>query len=611
MDNSGCRQSQLWGLHDSMASCPSNGNTVPRMDRRLAAVAFIDIIGYSILMGRDETRTHQRWMNILETIVQPQAAAHRGKVVKSTGDGVLAEFPSAFDAVQWALEVQQAVHALRAGDPTLSIALRIAVHVGDIITTEFDVFGDGVNLAARLQEHSPPGGVVMSGAVHDLVRGSLGREPRDLGALELKNFENPVRAYALDPLNQSISLPHLRPAARFPSIAVLPLENIGGDPADDYFCDGCVEDITLSLSGLRELMVISRGSTLAYRGRRSDPREVGRMFGVRYVLSGSLRRSDRSVRVSVELCDTSTGATLWGEKSEVAPGELFDVQDHIVGRIVAGIAPNVRAAELRTAMRKKPENFNAYDHTLRALHIINSLDKDTFMQARDYLQKAMAEDPEFAMPAAWIARWYSMCVGQGWSTDPAADRAKALQFAAKAIEQDPQNALALATYGHLQSFLFHNYDSALVYFDRALAACPNHTLAWFLSSPTLSYIGRGEEAIKHADQALRLSPLDRSLFTYYSSLNLAHYSLGSYEEAVKWGKLSASENPLYTANLRYLAAALAALDRLDEAGEVAATIVRRDPQFRLAVFERTMQPFRDPERASRYMQHLRKSGLPD
>jgi adenylate cyclase len=335
------------------------------------------------------------------------------------------------------------------------------------------------------------------------------------------------------------------------------------------------------------------------------------MFGVRYVLSGSLRRSERSVRVSVELCDTSTGATLWGEKSESAPGELFDVQDHIVGRIVAGIAPNVRAAELRTAMRKKPENFNAYDHTLRALHIINSLDKDTFMQARDYLQKAMAEDPEFAMPAAWIARWYSMCVGQGWSTDPAADRAKALQFAAKAIEQDPQNALALATYGHLQSFLFHNYDSALVYFDRALAACPNHTLAWFLSSPTLSYIGRGEEAIKHADQALRLSPLDRSLYTYYSSLNLAHYSLGSYEEAVKWGKLSATENPLYTANLRYLAAGLAALDRLDEAGEVAATIVSRDPQFRLAVFERTMQPFRDPERASRYMQHLRKSGLPD
>jgi adenylate cyclase len=594
-----------------MPSCPSNGDNAARMDRRLAAIAFIDIVGYSILMGRDETRTHQRWMAILDQIVHPQAARHRGKVVKSTGDGVLAEFPSAFDAVQWALDVQQAVQALHADDPLPTISLRIAVHVGDIITTEFDVFGDGVNLTARLQEHSPAGGVVLSGAVHDLVRGSLGRAARDLGALDLKNFENPVRAYALDPADQVISLPQLRPVGKMPSIAVLPLQNIGGDPADDYFCDGCVEDITLSLSGLRELMVISRGSTLAYRGRQADPREVGRMFGVRYVLSGSLRRSDRSVRVSVELCDTSTGATLWGEKSEVAPGELFDVQDRIVGKIVAGIAPNVRAAELRTAMRKKPENFNAYDHTLRALHIINSLERNTFLQARNYLQKAMEEDPEFAMPAAWAARWYSLCVGQGWSTDPAGDRAKALEFASRAIELDPQNALALATYGHLQSFLFHDYDSALVYFDRALAACPNHTLAWFLSSPTLSYIGRGEQAIKHADQALRLSPLDRNLYTYYSSLNLAHYALGSYEEAVKWGKLSASENPLYTANLRYLAAALAALDRLDEARDVAATIQQREPQFRLGTFERTLQPFRDPEVSSRYMQHLRKSGLPE
>ncbi|WP_375415443.1 adenylate/guanylate cyclase domain-containing protein [uncultured Bradyrhizobium sp.] len=594
-----------------MPSCPSNGDHAARMDRRLAAIAFIDIVGYSILMGRDETRTHQRWMSILDQIVRPEAARHRGKVVKSTGDGVLAEFPSAFDAVRWALAVQSGMEAERAADSSLPIALRIAVHVGDIITTEFDVFGDGVNLAARLQEHAPAGGVVLSSAVHDLVRGSLGRTARDLGALELKNFENPIRAFALDAVEQAVSEPQQRPAGKLPSIAVLPLENIGGDPADDYFCDGCVEDITLSLSGLRELMVISRASTLAYRGRLPDPREVGRMFGVRYVLSGSLRRSERSVRVSVELCDTDTGATLWGEKSEVLPGELFDVQDRIVGKIVAGIAPNVRAAELRTAMRKKPENFSAYDHTLRALHIINTLEKDSFMQARGYLQKAMEEDPEFAMPVAWTARWYSLYLGQGWSTDPTGDRAKALEFAAKAIEQDPQNALALATYGHLQSFLFHDYDSALVYFDRALTASPNHSLAWFLSSPTLSYIGRGEQAIKHADQAMRLSPLDRNLFTYYSSLNLAHYSLGSYEEAVKWGKLCFSENPQYTANLRYLAAALTALDRLDEAREVAATIRQREPLFRLSTFERTLQPFRDPEISSRYMQHLRTSGLPD
>jgi adenylate cyclase len=595
-----------------MPSYPSNGDNAPRMDRRLAAVAFVDIVGYSILMARDETRTHQRWMIILERVIRPQAIKHHGKVVKSTGDGVLAEFPSAFDAVEWAREVQRGVHERHADDPLPPMALRIAVHVGDIIATEFDVFGDGVNLAARLQEHAPAGGIVLSEAVHNLVRGSLGTTARDLGPLDLKNFENTVRAYALDPESPGVAVPTLpRPVGKLPSIAVLPLENVGGDPADDYFCDGCVEDITLSLAGLRELMVISRGSTLAYRGRRPDPREVGRMFGVRYILSGSLRRSERLVRVSVELCDANTGATLWGEKSEIAPSELFDVQDRIVEKIVAGIAPNVRAAELRTAMRKKPENFSAYDCTLRALHIMHSLEKDTFMQARDYLQKAMTEDPEFAMPIAWAARWYGLWVGQSWSADPVADRAKALELAAKAIELDGQNALALATYGHLKSFLSHDYDSALVYFERALAVCPNHSLAWLLSSPTLSYIGRGEEAIKHAEQALRLSPLDRSLFYYYALLGLAYYANGNYVDAVKWASMGASESPRHTANLRYLAAALAALDRVEEAREAGRKFLQLDPAFRLGTFERTLQPFQVPALKDKYIEHLSKAGLPN
>ncbi len=592
-----------------MAACPSNGTNPAPLDRRLAGIAFIDIVGYSILMARDETRTHQRWMTILDTVIRPQIVRHRGKIVKSTGDGVLAEFPSAFDAVEWAQEVQRAMQPQSSGE-TPPIALRIAVHVGDIITTEFDVFGDGVNLTARLQEHAPPGGIVLSEAVHDLVRGSVRAQARDLGPLTLKNIEKPVRAYALDIAAAPIPGPAPRPESRLPSIAVLPLRNAGGDPADDYFCDGCVEDITLSLAGLRELMVISRSSTLAYQGRQADPREVGRVFGVRYVLTGSIRRSERLVRVSVELCDASTGAALWGEKVEGAPGELFDVQDRIVEKIVAGIAPNVQAAELKAAMRKKPENFSAYDYTLRGLHIINSLEKTTFLQARDYLHKAMEEDPEFAMPVAWAARWYGLWVGQGWSADPAADRAKALNLAGKAIELDGQNALALATFGHLKSFLSHDYDSALIYFERALAVCPNHSLAWLLSSATLSYIGRVEQAIKHAEQGLRLSPLDRSLFYYYGLLGLAYYSSGNYAEAVKWASMGVNESPRHTANLRYLAASLAALGRIEEAREAGRKFLELDPGFRLSTFERTLQPFQVPELKSRHIEHLGKAGLP-
>ena len=252
-----------------------------------------------------------------------------------------------------------------------SIALRISVHFADIITTEFDVFGDGVNVAARLQEHAEPGGIVLSEAAYDLVRGTVGSTARELGYRHLKNLERPVRVYALETVPESAIVPTLPRQQMLPSIAVLPLQNLSGDPSDDYFSDGIVEDITISLAGLHELMVISRGSTLAYRGRQQDPREVGRALGVNYVMTGTVRRSTALVRVSVELCDAVTGANLWGEQAEVPLGELFDVQDRIVRRVVAGIAPNVRAAEMRAAMRKRPESFTAYDYTLRGLHIIN------------------------------------------------------------------------------------------------------------------------------------------------------------------------------------------------------------------------------------------------
>jgi adenylate cyclase len=594
-----------------MPSSTPNGNGKQGVTRRLAAIAFVDIVGYSILMARDETRTHQRWMTILNEVIRPGAVRHSGRIVKSTGDGILAEFPSAFDAVAWAIEVQRAVHQGEDDGSDAPVALRIAVHLGDIITTSEDIYGDNVNLTARLQAFAEPGGIVLSETVFDLVRGSLSTESRDLGPLELANFEKPVRAFALPPPTENIRVPFLARAGHLPSIAVLPLLNAGGDPQDDYFSDGVVEDITLSLAGLREVFVISRGSTLAYRGRQPDPREVGRTLGVRYVLMGSVRKLERLMRVSVELCDAATGASLWGQKEEVAQGELFDVQDRLVQRIVAGIAPNVRAVELRAAMRKRPENFSAYDLTLRALHTISSLEVSTFLQARDYLNKAMEADSEFAMPVAWAARWHNIYVGQGWSTDQARDSATAVELAMKAIELDSQNALALATYGHLRSYLFHDYDSALSYFDRAFSACPNLSLAWLLSSSTLSYVGRNEQAIKHAEHALQLSPLDRSLFYYYAFLNLAHYGNGTYEEAVKWGKRAVSENPNYTANLRILTGALVGAGRIEEARQVGAQLMRMEPSFRVSEWGRTRLPFRDRDISEKYMEHLRLAGLPD
>ncbi len=579
---------------------------------RLAAVAFVDIVGYSILMANNSQRTLARWFAILNETIRPRAADHRGRVVKTTGDGVLAEFPSARDAVLWAIAVQAAVDKRhhRENDDVPPILLRISVHIGDVVLAEDDIFGDGVNVAARLQEFAEPGGVIVSETVYDILRGMPGLDARDLGPLALKNFPLPVRGFALTPGVRSAPAPAAPPRQVLPSIAVLPLQNLTGDPQHAYFADGIVEDIIVSLAALHELLVISRGSTLMYHGRQVDPREVGRTLGVRYVLTGSLRMTGGMARVSVQLSDAKSGAHIWAYRREVRADEIFDLQDHVVGSVVAGIAPNIQMAELEAALRQRPESFNAYDLTLRALACINHPDREVFMQARDYLDRAIAEAPDFAMPIAWAARWHSLYIGQGWSDDPDADAERAASLAARAIERDGQNAVALATYGHLKSYLFHEYDSALLYLERARTVCPNSALAWVLSSVTLSYVGRGAEAVEFAERALRLSPFDQMLFAFYSALGLGHFTQGAYDEAVKWLRMSSSENPGFTANLRMLAAALSAQGRLDEARAVAVRMLEREPGFRVDLWLQRRQPFRDPSFGTRYAGLLREAGLP-
>jgi adenylate cyclase len=358
-------------------------------------------------------------------------------------------------------------------------------------------------------------------------------------------------------------------------------------------------------------MVISRASTLPFRGREPDPREVGRALGVRYVLAGSVRHSGGRLRITTQLCDAETGASLWGDRMASATDELFGMQDEIVGRVVGGIAPQVRTAELQRALRKRPESFTAYDCLLRALDQIHSLERDSFLRARGFLDQAMAEDSGFAMPFAWAARWHSLLIGQGWSSDPHADAERTAALATRAIELDRQNALALAIYGHHRSYLFHDWSGALVHLNRALVAGPSNALAWALSSCTLSYIGRSTNALQHAEHALRLSPYDPGLCFYYTTMALAHYAAGRYEQAADWAIMSDGERPGYTANLRYMIASLAALDRLDEARAAAARLMAIEPGFRLDAFERTRQPFREAETAKGYVAHLRKAGLPE
>jgi adenylate cyclase len=575
--------------------------------RPRVAIAFADIVGYSLLMAADEDGTYRRWMAMLRDVVRPAAERRSGRIVDLAGDGVLAQFVTADDAVAWARDLQGSIRRTHEAEGAAAalLALRIGVHVGEVFVSEGRIFGDAVNLAARLQEHAQPGGIVVSDAASD----ALGADARDLGDLDLRHIKRPVHAFSIDADVVRVALPLPRPPEHaLPSIAVLPLHNVGGASGDDYFADGIVEDITVSLAASREVFVIAHSSTLGFRGANPDIRQIGRALGVRYILTGSLRRSRQTLRVSFQLSDARTAATIWGDRMDIDSGDLFAMQDEVTIKVLGGIAPNVRAAEIRAMLRKRPESFTAYDSTLRALHGLHFLDRNTWAAGRELLYRAMSEDPDFAMPVAWAAWWYSLWIGQGWSTDVAGDTERALALAVRSNALDERNALGLAMQGHLLAYLRHEPDAALTYFEQALAACPNSALAWMYSSNAFSYLGRGEEALSRARYALRLSPHDQRRFLFFSRLGLANYVMESYDESIRWMRLSLAECPTYTTAMKVLAASLAAQQRFEEAREVANLLRSTEPSFRLDQYERQRGPFKNPARM-RFIGHLREVGL--
>ncbi|HJU18445.1 MAG TPA: adenylate/guanylate cyclase domain-containing protein [Stellaceae bacterium] len=579
--------------------------------RRLAAIAFADVVGYSILMAEDEARTHRRWMALLNEVVRPGAEGHRGRLVKSTGDGVLAEFPSALDAVEWAREVQEAVHraGLAEGAEQRPLALRISVHIGDVMTTADDIYGDGVNVAARLQEYGEPGGVILSGAAHDLVRGAVGAQTRDLGFLRLKNFEKPVRAYALGGQGSAVTRPRWLRSPR-PSIAVLPFVEHGVPSEHSYFGDGIVEDIIGGLASLRDLFVISRNSTLKYRQCPADLTLVGNELGVRYILSGSVRRVHNQVRIAVELADTETLGVLWADRVSGDFADLFTVQDRLTERVIQTIAPNIYDAEIRRVARKRPESLDAYDCMLRGLDLLYRLTRQEFDRAQEMFQKSIELDEDYAVPYALTALWHSIRINQGWSPDPRQDSAAVETFAAAALERDPLDVWALSLSGHLRALLLRDFDGALALFDRAIHASPNSAFAWARSSPTFCYMGNGAEARRRAEEALRLSPFDSQIFFTHAALGHAAYTQGDYGNAVAWSRQAYAENPRYTANLRFLVASLAAAGSHEDAHHVSRALLQLEPAFRVRKFCEGYA-YRDPQRRENLARHLLLAGLPE
>ncbi|WP_245706645.1 tetratricopeptide repeat protein [Ruegeria marina] len=472
------------------------------------------------------------------------------------------------------------------------------------------MLGDGVNIAARLQEFVSAGGIIWTQSVQDRLSGQNQLETRSLGRLPLRKLGETVAAYELV-TDARYALEGAVDGSILPSIAVMPFANPGGDQTDEYLAAGISEGIISQLSRNSDLTVISRSSTLAFGRQAIEPRSVGRALNARYLITGTLWRSGSQIRLSTQLLDTETGRNLTGLQRDFNQSDMFAVQDEIVETALVHLLPGVLSEERRRTLRKQPASFTAYDSYLKALDLIGDLERDEFDRARHHLEDAIAADPGFSSPLAWLARWHSLNVGQGWSEDPKADAHKASSLARKAIELDVKNALALATYGHVQSYLFGDFETAIYYLDRAREANPSSSIAWLLSSVTLSSIGRSKEAIHAAERALRLSPFDQRLFVFYVFLGTVHYDAGNFETAIKWLLRGLAENHRYTSGLRTLAVSQIAAGKPSDAKETVARLLELEPEFSVSNYRKTHRHYNDAKLVDQFCARLRQAGAPE
>ncbi|WP_439595615.1 adenylate/guanylate cyclase domain-containing protein [Falsiroseomonas sp.] len=573
---------------------------------RACAVAVADMVGYTILMEVAPAATHSAWMRLLTGTLRPLAEAWGCRFLKSTGDGVTVEFAEALAAQGWALAVQQAVQAQDRPEAP-PIAFRIGLDAGRVVTEGEDIYGACVNIATRLQEHAPPGGLAMTEAVRAALDPDPGLVP--IGPLSLRNIATPVEAFIRHPATPP-RVPRRSPPAGRPSIAVMPFEGAAAGDVEAYFADGIVDDIVLSLAALRDLSVIARGATLGWRAGPHDPCAIGRILGVRFVLTGSVKRAGGGLRLAARLAETEGGEEIWQDRFEVAERDIFALQDELAARAVAGIAPSIRAAELRRALRKPPGSLTSYDHTLRAMHALDGLQRARFETAEHHLTAAMREDPAYAVPAAWAAQWHSLAVGQAWSRDPAADAASVQALAARAVQLDPNNALGHAISGHYRAYHLRDPASALPHLDRAVQVGPGHALAWALRSASLSYLGRAAEALPAAQHGYALSPLGADRYYFQFFVGLAQHVSGDHAGAVRSMRLSLADSPGFTSAHRILIAALDALGDAAAARGAAAQMLACEPGFRVSRYAAERQPFADPALADQLLGALSRSGVP-
>jgi adenylate cyclase len=595
-----------------------------RVERRLAAVLAADVAGYSRLMGGDEEGTLARLKATRKSVVDPSIASHRGRIVKTTGDGLLVEFASAVDAVRCSIEVQRAMSTQNADVPQdVRIEFRIGIHVGDIIIDDNDIFGDGVNIAARLEGIAEPGGVCISDDAYRQIRSKVEIGWDDLGPQTLKNIAQPMPAWRVQLDDRRASKqpgPGAGKASALalpdkPSIAVLPFQNMSGDPEQEYFADGMVEEIITALSRFKSLFVIARNSSFTFKGKAVDIKQVGRELGVRYVLEGSVRKSGEKVRITSQLIDATSGSHIWADRFDGNLSDVFELQDSVTMRIVGSIAPTLSEAELESNSRKPIENWNSYDYYLRGQKLFiegnQSGRAGATREALELYRKAITLDPTFGRAYAMLAQ----CIqgirdlhGQPISEE---ERLEALECGEKAIQLAGDDAAALANLGFVFGMLGGDYTRGVELAGRAVALNPNLSRAWNARGVLDLILGNFESALEAFREAMRLNPIDKmatplSLF----GIAAAYFNLGDYERGAEYARRVLILQPNDIRGLFTLVANDCLAGRSSEAEVTAAQIRERFPHLRSSHLRQAYQ-VKPAANMAKIEQAIAFIGLPD
>ena len=570
--------------------------------RRLAAILAADVAGYSRLIGADEGGTLQALKAIRAELIDPTIVAHNGRLVKTTGDGLLVEFSSVVDALHCATEVQAGMAERNAAVPTEKrIEFRIGINVGDIVVEDGDIFGDGVNVAARLEGLAEAGGICVSARVQEDAAGKLDLAFEDLGDQALKNIVRPVRAFkvATGAVSATAVETPVLPLPDKPSIAVLPFANMSGDPEQEYFADGMVEEIITALSRIRWLFVIARNSSFTYKGQAIDVKQVGRELGVRYVLEGSVRKAGNRVRITAQLIDAQSGTNLWADRFDGSLEDVFDLQDRVAISVAGVIEPALQAAEMRRSAARPTTDLSTYDFYLRALATYFPITRERIFEALVLLEQAIAIDRHYGPALSLAAICHLQLTTNGWVEEAETVRRKANDLARQALQAGENDPGILVNAAFVLARFDEYIDAATGLVDRALALNPSYARGWLFSGILRSWAGQHNLAIEHLETSRRLSPHER-MGQPLVAMGMAYFMKHQFDDAATRLLLSIQDHPGYPLSFRFLAACYAHMGRLDEARATVARLRAITP----LVVPRDL-PWRNPEERELLLSGLR------